>query len=100
MNSITFAMYEIYARHVGAEIIRTQSREHDLEEFYQLYLEHKPEMIFICTPNNPTGDAIETLALKSFLKKIDNQAGNAVGDVIDVCVDPDDLHVLPRFRSR
>ena len=71
MNSITFAMYEIYARHVGAEIIRTQSREHDLEEFYQLYLEHKPEMIFICTPNNPTGDAIETLALKSFLKKID-----------------------------
>ncbi len=73
MNSITFAMYEIYANHVGAEVIRTSSREHDLEEFYQLYLEHKPEMIFICTPNNPTGDAIDTAALKSFLKKIDDQ---------------------------
>lgn len=73
MNSITFAMYEIYARHVGAQIIRTKSREHDLEEFYQLYLEHKPEMIFICTPNNPTGDAIDTTALKDFLKKIDEQ---------------------------
>jgi len=71
MNSITFAMYEIYARHVGAQIIRTQSREHDLEEFYQLYLEHKPEMIFICTPNNPTGDAIERDALLDFLRKID-----------------------------
>jgi len=71
MNSITFAMYEIYARHVGAEIIRTQSREHDLEEFYTLYLEHKPEMIFICTPNNPTGDAIDTDDLIAFLKKID-----------------------------
>jgi len=72
MNSITFAMYEIYARHVGAEIIRTASREHDLEEFYALYLEHKPEMIFICTPNNPTGDAIDTDKLKDFLRRIDN----------------------------
>jgi len=72
MNSITFAMYEIYARHVGAQIIRTSSREHDLEEFYALYLEHKPEMIFICTPNNPTGDAIDTQKLKDFLRKIDN----------------------------
>ncbi len=71
MNSITFAMYEIYARHVGAEIIRTQSQEHDLEEFYKLYLEHKPEMIFICTPNNPTGDAIDVDKLKAFLAKID-----------------------------
>jgi histidinol-phosphate aminotransferase len=71
MNSVTFAMYEIYARHVGADIIRTFSREHDLEEFYQLYLEHKPEMIFICTPNNPTGDAIDTLALKEFISKVD-----------------------------
>ena len=71
MNSITFAMYEIYARHVGAEIIRTSSREHDLEEFYNLYLEHKPEMIFICTPNNPTGDALDTEKLKEFLRRID-----------------------------
>jgi len=71
MNSVTFAMYEIYAKHVGAEIIRTTSREHDLEEFYTLYKKHKPEMIFICTPNNPTGDALDTVKLKEFLRKID-----------------------------
>jgi len=71
MNSVTFAMYEIYAKHVGAEIIRTSSREHDLEEFYQLYLEHKPEMIFICTPNNPTGDALDADKIVDFIKKID-----------------------------
>ena len=73
MNSVTFAMYEIYARHVGAEIIRTHSREHDLEEFYQLYLEHKPAMIFLCTPNNPTGDAIDAQKLKEFIAKIDKE---------------------------
>jgi len=37
MNSVTFAMYEIYAKHVGAQILRTKSQEHDLEEFYELY---------------------------------------------------------------
>jgi len=72
MNSITFAMYEIYAKQVGAEIVRTTTREHDLEEFYALYLEFKPEIIFICTPNNPTGDAIDALELKAFLEKIDS----------------------------
>jgi len=73
MNSITFAMYEIYAKQVGAEIVRTTSREHDLEEFYALYKEFNPEIIFICTPNNPTGDAIDAQALKDFLDKIDSE---------------------------
>lgn len=73
MNSITFAMYEIYAKHVGAEVIRTTSVEHDLEQFYTLYLEHKPEMIFLCTPNNPTGDAIDSKALFDFVAKIDSE---------------------------
>jgi len=72
INSVTFAMYEIYAKHVGAEIIRTTSQEHDLEEFYDLYKEHKPSMIFLCTPNNPTGDAIDSKKLFEFIEKIDN----------------------------
>lgn len=73
MNSITFAMYEIYAKHVGAEVIRTTSVEHDLEQFYALYQEHKPDMIFLCTPNNPTGDAIDAKALFDFVAKIDSE---------------------------
>lgn len=72
MNSVTFAMYEIYAKQVGAKIIRTASREHDMEEFYALYLEHKPSIIFLCTPNNPTGDAIDAESMLAFIKKIDS----------------------------
>jgi histidinol-phosphate aminotransferase len=72
INSVTFAMYEIYAKHVGAEIIRTASQEHDLEEFYELYKSEKPGIIFLCTPNNPTGDAIDAEKIFSFLQKIDN----------------------------
>lgn len=72
MNSITFAMYEIYAKQVGAQIVRTASREHNMEEFYALYLEHKPSIIFLCTPNNPTGDAINAEEMLSFIDKIDS----------------------------
>ncbi len=72
MNSVTFAMYEIYAKQVGAVIVRTASREHDMEEFYALYLEHKPSIIFLCTPNNPTGDAITAEDMLSFIGKIDS----------------------------
>jgi histidinol-phosphate aminotransferase len=72
MNSVTFAMYEIYAKQVGAQIIRTASTQHDMDEFYALYQEHKPSIIFLCTPNNPTGDAIEAQAMLDFIEKIDS----------------------------
>lgn len=73
MNSITFAMYEIYANHVGAEILRTTSQEHDLDEFYEIYKKERPSIIFICTPNNPTGDALDAEKLFDFLKRIDSE---------------------------
>jgi len=71
INSVTFAMYEIYAKHVGAKIIRTKSQKHDLTEFYELYKAEKPEIIFLCTPNNPTGDALNASEIMEFLAKID-----------------------------
>ena len=71
-NSITFAMYEIYAAQVGAQVIKTESRHHDLNQFYDLYQKHRPDIVFICTPNNPTGDALDAAALMEFLDKIDD----------------------------
>ena len=71
MNSVTFAMYEIYAKHIGAEVIRTSSQKHDLDEFYELYKKEKPDVIFLCTPNNPTGDAIDRCDMMAFIQKID-----------------------------
>ena len=73
MNGVTFAMYEIYAKQVGAEIIKTDSIEHDLDQFLTLYKKHKPELIFICTPNNPSGDALKREALFEFLDQIDSE---------------------------
>ena len=72
MNSVTFAMYEIYAKHIGAEVLRTSSQEHDLDEFYEIYKAENPDVIFLCTPNNPTGDAIDAQAMIEFISKIDS----------------------------
>lgn len=71
INSVTFAMYEIYAKHVGAEVIRTASREHNLDEFYASYKKENPDIIFLCTPNNPTGDALNAAEMYAFIEKID-----------------------------
>lgn len=100
INSVTFAMYEIYAKHVGARIIRTASQHHDLDEFYKLYQEQKPEIIFLCTPNNPTGDAIDAGKLFDFIAKIDTETlviidgaymEYAIGKDVAKKVDPKEL---------
>ena len=57
MSQVTFAMYEIYAKQMGAKIVRTASYQHRVDEFLEAYQEHKPKIVYICTPNNPTGDA-------------------------------------------
>ncbi len=57
MSRVTFAMYSIYALQQGAEILRTADYRHRSEEFIPMMREHKPEVVYLCTPNNPTGDA-------------------------------------------
>jgi len=59
MTQVTFAMYEIYAKQVGATIVRTPSYAHRVDEFLPMMAEHTPDIVYICTPNNPTGDAIK-----------------------------------------
>ncbi|MDD2452258.1 histidinol-phosphate transaminase [Sulfurovum sp.] len=57
MSGVTFAMYEIYANQMGAKVYKTMSHQHRFEEFMEAYKMHKPKVVYICTPNNPTGDA-------------------------------------------
>ena len=56
-SAVTFAMYDIYAKQFGATIITTPSYEHIASEFIEKTESEKPDIIYICTPNNPTGDA-------------------------------------------
>jgi histidinol-phosphate aminotransferase len=69
----TFAMYEIYGKQAGAKIIKTQSHTHNLEEFLALYKEQGADVIFLCLPNNPLGEAVDTKDVYEFLKQIDSE---------------------------
>jgi histidinol-phosphate aminotransferase len=72
MSQVTFAMYEIYAKQMGATIIRTPSYQHIVEEFIEAYRKHKPKIVYICTPNNPTGDAITKEDVLKIIDAIDS----------------------------
>lgn len=56
-SAVSFAMYDIYAKHHGAEVLKTNSFKHLPTEFIPMIKEYKPSIVYICTPNNPTGDA-------------------------------------------
>lgn len=72
MSNTTFAMYEIYAKQTGCTIIKTKDDEHNLEQFLELYKIHKPELIFLCLPNNPLGECLNKKDVYDFLDKIDS----------------------------
>ncbi|MCI5787206.1 MAG: histidinol-phosphate transaminase [Helicobacter trogontum] len=70
MAKTTFAMYAIYAKHCNATILRTDDFFHNLDSMLQYYEKHKPSIIFLCTPNNPLGEALRRDEVLEFLGKI------------------------------
>jgi len=73
MSAVTFAMYEIYAKQMGAKIIRTASFQHKFDEFIEAYKRHKPKIIYLCTPNNPTGDATSKEEVLKIIDAVDKE---------------------------
>ena len=73
MSAVTFAMYEIYAKQMGAKIYRTASYEHKYDEFMEAYRMYKPEIIYLCTPNNPTGDATSKEEVLKIISAVDKE---------------------------
>ncbi len=71
MAGITFAMYEIYSKQVGAKILKTPSIFHNLDEFREIYEKEKPEIIFLCVPNNPLGECLDAKEVFKFIEEID-----------------------------
>jgi len=72
MARTTFAMYEIYGRQTGAKILKTESHTHNLDELLEAYRANPDvSVLFLCLPNNPLGECLDTKDVYEFLKKID-----------------------------
>jgi len=72
MAKTTFAMYEIYSKHVGATILKTASDEHNLDEFREIYKSQGADIIFLCLPNNPLGECLDATDVYKFLDEVDS----------------------------
>ncbi|AXH13911.1 histidinol-phosphate transaminase [Malaciobacter mytili] len=70
MSKTTFAMYEIYGKQTGATIIKTEDDQHNLEQFRKLYKENGADIIFLCLPNNPLGECLDTKEVYKFLEEV------------------------------
>ncbi len=69
----TFAMYDIYTKQAGSNVIKTPSHQHKLDEFIRIYRKEKDKIgiIFLCLPNNPLGECLDKDDVFSFLQEID-----------------------------
>ena len=95
MSAVTFAMYEIYAKQMGAKIIRTASFEHKYDEFIEAYKMHKPKIVYICTPNNPTGDATSKAEVLKIIEAIGNETLIVVdGAYMEYATAKDDAYAI------
>ncbi len=73
MSAVTFAMYEIYAKQMGAKVYKTASYAHKYDEFMEAYRMYKPKIIYLCTPNNPTGDATSKEDVLEIIRAVDKE---------------------------
>ena len=68
----TFGAYGGACKRNGGVVVRvpvTEDQLYDLDGIYKAITE-KTKMIFICNPNNPTGTAVDSEALKAFIHKV------------------------------
>ena len=68
----TFGEYEVACQIVGAEVIEQRGRvEEDfllrIEETVNLIQQHRPRGVFVCNPNNPTGQYLSRQEVKTIL---------------------------------
>jgi histidinol-phosphate aminotransferase len=67
----TFSMYGIIAQGQGLDVVRVPLDAHfqlDVAAFERAIALHRPNLIFLATPNNPTGNAFDVDSLTSIVR--------------------------------
>ena len=67
----SFEMYPILSQHIGATAVRVPlvEQRHDLDAMADAMSE-RTRLVFVCNPNNPTGTAVDGVALTKFLERV------------------------------
>jgi len=68
----TFSMYDIVSLVTGTlvcELDRTESFDIDVPKALEAVKDFEPALIFLCSPNNPTGNPVSNEDIEAFLKQ-------------------------------
>ena len=68
----TFGEYKVACQIVGAKVVNQRGREEEnfalrLEEMVSLIRRHRPRGVFVCNPNNPTGQYLSRQEIETIL---------------------------------
>ncbi len=95
-SAVTFAMYEIYAKQFGAKVIKTPSYQHIVSEFKEAIIKHNPDIVYICTPNNPTGDATKRDDVFEIIKSVPKESLVVVDCAYMEYIEDDEYKLEPK----
>ncbi|MFM2476596.1 histidinol-phosphate transaminase [Celerinatantimonas sp. MCCC 1A17872] len=73
INPPTYGMYAISAETFGVDVIK-QPLDDDFNPDYQALAKANAKIIFICSPNNPTGNLVDIEALRTLAKAQQDKA--------------------------
>ena len=100
----TFPQYVHHAKIEGAEVkeIPLVDGKHDLDEFYNA-IDANTSVIWLCSPNNPTGTLINQEELVSFLEKVPENILVVIDEAyFEYIVDPNyvnTLNLIDQFQN-
>lgn len=70
----TFEMYEVFSKISGCNVIKLPLKDdfkYDTMELLDILDEIKPKVVFLCTPSNPTGNAMPKSEIRTILDAVD-----------------------------
>lgn len=100
----TFSEYSAAAAHFGAKTVRFSLHAPDFspDEALLSFLElEKPDALFLCTPNNPTGKAFPRALLEAVLRQCKKQRTHVLLDecFLDFTDEKSARDLLPQFEN-
>lgn len=102
MASPTFSQYKLNAVIEGAEVREVPlnaNREHDLDAMLAA-IDAQTSVVWLCSPNNPTGGITPNAAIERFLEKVPNDVLVVLDEAyIEYVTDPTYKDTLPLFKK-
>ena len=89
----TYGLYRMAAASAGAEIVRVPASGYRLNLDAMLEAAHGAKLVFVCDPNNPTGDALTPAEWDAFIERLPSGCvavvDEAYADYIEAPARPD-----------